>query len=143
STTTTPTGTTIPTSTTTTSTSTTTAATTTTTPTTTTNASTSQPYWSSDFENGFTAAWNYEPSFSTSLYALVPGFSGRGAGLVTHLGGSDAGTNGAGVNTAIWKYPQDAHAGYGSSSPVLGQSTWYHARMNFPSGAYAPTTGQW
>jgi hypothetical protein len=43
--------------------------------------------------------------------------------------------------TSIYLYPDVCHAGW-TTQRVLGQDTWYHVRVRFPTD-YAPTTGDW
>jgi hypothetical protein len=117
--------------------------TTTTTTTATTTTASSTAYFSDSFDSAQPFSnWTYEPTYDPILDLSIPGVTGNGFGARTLS--SSYGPNSNSQMTAIYlganKYP---HAGWlDPTGRVLGQDTWYHVRLRFPSD-YVPTSGDW
>jgi hypothetical protein len=132
-------------------------------------APSSTPPYVSFAWNGSTlgSPWLQYPTRGTTLSPPIvfhpAGTPNTEAALQTTSNSAGATGNVSGNNeiSSVWLEPEDAHAGYGTNGPQDGQSTWYHAKVEFPHGAdcfnsngrpnpsetkndcYFPTTGQW
>jgi hypothetical protein len=88
-------------------------------------------YFTDDFEKGL-GQWNKEGA--ASAFGLVGGLSGQGAAITA--GPSTTGpSSGVSELASLWLDWPAAHASN-------GKSTWYAARVMFPT-SYDATTGQW
>jgi hypothetical protein len=93
--------------------------------------------------------WQQWPDQSSGLVSALDQDSGTdqnsGTAVALTTTGTSAGPNAASQCTTTWVNEPYAYAGWSptDNAPVQGQSTWYHVSMDLPSGAYAPTTGEW